>query len=98
MPRYLIERTYEVDEEGMSDVGRRSNEVTRDHFPEIVWEHSHVVVGTDGMPKSFCIYDAPSEEIVRQHAEQFGDHYVETVWEIAGDVSPADFPLTDPPD
>ena len=39
-----------------------------------------------------------SEEVVREHSRQLGDHFVETIWEIAGDVSPADFPLTDAPD
>ena len=98
MPRYLVERTYTVDMDELPTVATRSKSIGQHRFPEIVWEHSHVVVGTDGMPKSFCVYDAPSEEIVREHAEQLGDHYVETIWEIAGDVSPADFPLTAPPD
>jgi len=98
MPRYLIERTYTVDMDELPTVATRSKSFGHHRFPEIVWEHSHVVVGTDGTPKSFCVYDAPNEEIVREHAALFGDHYVETIWEIAGDVSPADFPLTDPPD
>ena len=98
MPRYLIVRSFEVGEEQMPPIGRRSRELTEGEFPEIVWEHSHVVVGSDGVPKSFCVYDAPSEEVVREHSRQLGDHFVETIWEIAGDVSPDDFPLTDPPD
>ena len=93
MPRYLIERTYEVDEEGMPAVGRRSNEVTRDHFPEIVWEHSHVVVDSEGNLKSFCVYTAPSEAMVREHAVLLGSHVVNNVYEIGGDVTPDDFPL-----
>jgi hypothetical protein len=97
MPRYLIERTYTVDMDELPTVATRSKSIGHHRFPEIVWEHSHVVVGTDGTPKSFCVYDAPNEEIVREHAALFGDHYVETIWEIAGDVSPADFPLTDLP-
>ena len=97
MPRYLIERTYTVDMDTLPTVATRSKAVGHYHYPEIVWEHSHVVLGTDGEPKSFCVYDAPSEEIVRRHAEQLGDHFVETIWEIAGDVTPADFPLTADP-
>ena len=27
----------------------------------------------------------------------FGDHIIERIYEIAGDVSPSDFPLTDDP-
>jgi hypothetical protein len=97
MPRFLVERTYTVDMDELPTVATRSKSIGHHRFPEIVWEHSHVVVGTDGTPKSFCVYDAPSEEIVRQHAALLGDHYVETIWEIAGDVAPSDFPLTDPP-
>jgi hypothetical protein len=95
VPRYLIERTYEVDEAGMPAVGRRSNEVTRDHFPEIIWEHSHVVVDSEGALKSFCVYTAPSEAMVREHAVILGSHVVNNVYEIGGDVTPDDFPLSD---
>jgi hypothetical protein len=97
MPRFLVERTYTVDMDELPTVATRSKAIGHHRYPEIVSEHSHVVVGTDGTPKSFCIYDAPSEEIVRQHAEALGDHSVETIWEIAGDVSPNDFPLIDDP-
>jgi Protein of unknown function (DUF4242) len=95
MPRYLIERTYEVDEEGMPEVSRRSKSIAIEHFPRIVWEHSHVVVDRDGTPMSFCVYGAPTEELVRRHADQLGDHEVVAVYEIAGDVTPDDFPLDD---
>jgi len=66
-------------------------------FPAIVWEHSHVVLADDGTPKSFCVYDAPSEDMVREHSEQLGDHFMQAIYEIAGDVAPDDFPLTEPP-
>ena len=77
MPRYLIERTYTVDMDELPTVATRSKAIGHHHYPEIVWEHSHVVVGTDGTPKSFCIYDAPNEEMVREHAQQLGDHIVD---------------------
>ena len=93
MPRYLIERTYTVDMDGLPTVATRSKAIGHYHYPEIVWEHSHVVVGTDGTPKSFCIYDAPSEAMVRDHAAQLGMHDVVSIYEIAGDVVPEDFPL-----
>jgi hypothetical protein len=98
VPRFLIERTYTVSADELPTVATRSKSIGHHRFPEIVWEHSHVVVGSDGVPKSFCVYDAPSEEVVREHSAQLGDHYVETIWEIAGDVSPADFPLEPPPE
>lgn len=97
MPRYLIERTYTVDADTLPVVATRSKAIGHYHYPEIVWEHSHVVIDEDGTPKSFCVYDAPSEEMVREHAGILGDHVVSTIYEIAGDVAPADFPLTDDP-
>jgi hypothetical protein len=97
MPRYLIERIYTVDADTLPVVATRSKAIGHYHFPEIVWEHSHVVIDDDGTPKSFCVYDAPSEEMVRDHASKLGDHQIAKIYEIAGDVAPADFPLTEDP-
>ncbi|HSG14174.1 MAG TPA: nickel-binding protein [Gaiellaceae bacterium] len=97
MPRYLIERTYTVDVDELPAVATRSKAIGHHRFPGIVWEHSHVVLDRNGTPKSFCIYDAPNEEMVVEHSKQLGDHFVETIYEIAGDVTPDDFPLTDDP-
>lgn len=97
MPRYLIERTYTVDMETVPTVATRSKAIRHYHFPDIVWEHSHVVLDKDGTPKSFCIYSALSEEMVREHSQRLGDHVVEVIYEIAGDVTPDDFPLTEDP-
>ena len=97
MPRYLVERTYTVDLDTLPTVATRSKAIGHYHYPEIVWEHSHVVVDSEGTPKSFCVYDAPNEEMVREHSVTLGDHFIEVIYEIAGDVTPADFPLTDAP-
>ena len=94
MPRYLLERSFFVTEVEMQEIGRRSREIARDKFPEITWEHSHVVVDEDGNVKTFCMYSAPDKETVRQHAEQLGEHRVERINEVAGDVTPEDFPLS----
>jgi Nickel responsive protein SCO4226-like len=97
VPRFLIERTYTVNVEELPTVATRSKAIGHHRFPEIVWEHSHVVVDSDGTPKSYCVYAAPSEEMVREHATLLGDHFVQEIYEIAGDVSPDDFPLIDDP-
>lgn len=97
MPRYLIERTYTVDMDTVPTVATRSKALGQHHFPEIIWEHSHVVIDGQGTPKSFCVYSAPTEEMVLEHANALGDHVVEVIYEIAGDVTPADFPLTEAP-
>ena len=72
MPRYLIVRSFEVTEEQMAPVGRRSRELTENEFPEIVWEHSHVVVDDEGLVHTYCVYEAPDEETVRAHAKMLG--------------------------
>ncbi len=97
MPRYLIERTYLVEMDKLPAVAIRSKAIAHHRFPEVVWEHSHVVLDSEGTPKSFCIYSAPNEEVVLEHANRLGDHVVEVIYEIAGDVTPDDFPLTDEP-
>jgi ligand-binding SRPBCC domain-containing protein len=92
MPRYLIIRSFDVAEDQMPFIGRRSRVLTEDDFPEITWEHSHVVVDDDGQVKTFCVYEAPTEDVVRQHGAKLGQHKVDGIYEIAGDVTPADFP------
>jgi Protein of unknown function (DUF4242) len=91
MPRYLIERTFEVDESEMQRIGRRSNEVIAE-LPGVVWEHSHVVMDEAGNVKTYCVYEAPDEETVRLHSANLGEHALDRVYEIAGDVTPDDFP------
>jgi hypothetical protein len=92
MPRYLIVRSFQVGEDRMPEVGRRSRELVEGPFPEITWEHSHVVVADDGKVRTFCVYGAPNEEAVRSHAKALGQHTIDELQEIAGDVTPADFP------
>ena len=92
MPRYMIIRTFEVGSDQMPNVGRRSRQLTEGDFPEITWEHSHVVVDDDGTVRTYCVYEAPTEDIVRQHAAKLGQHTIDGLHEIAGDVTPADFP------
>jgi hypothetical protein len=92
MPRYLIVRSFEVGEDQMPGVGRRSRELIEGDFPEITWEHSHVVVDDEGLVHTYCIYGAPNEEAVQEHSKKLGKHTIDELHEIAGDVTPADFP------
>jgi hypothetical protein len=92
MARYLIIRRFSVEESEMPTVGRRSRELVDGEFPEITWEHSHVVVDGEGNVSTYCVYGAPSEEVVIEHSKRLGAHHIEGIHEIAGDVSPADFP------
>jgi ligand-binding SRPBCC domain-containing protein len=92
MPRYLIIRSFDVVEDQMPSIGRRSRVLIEGDFPEITWEHSHVVVDDEGLVQTYCVYEAPSEDVVRQHGAKLGQHRVDGIYEIAGDVTPADFP------
>jgi Protein of unknown function (DUF4242) len=93
MTKFLVERQFKVGEDEMPGVGRRSRQLIEETFPEITWYHSHVVVGDDGKVKTYCVYGAPSEDVVRSHGEALGLHDIVYVGEIAGDVTPEDFPL-----
>jgi Nickel responsive protein SCO4226-like len=96
VPRYIVERRFNVTEDAMPTLGRKSNTVLRDEVMSVRWELSHVVVGDDGLVTTFCIYDAPGEEQILQHARLLGEHHIASMHEIAADVTPADFPLDEP--
>ena len=54
MARYVIERVYdEAVHDDMENVGARSKRIAAEHFPDLTWEHSHVVSDETGI-KSFC--------------------------------------------
>lgn len=92
MPRYLVERQFDVGQEQMNAVGRRSREIAEQRYPDITWEHSHVSVDEDGRVRTFCVYAARDEGEVRSHARDLGEHTILQISEIVGDVTPADFP------
>ena len=92
MPRYIIVRSFDVGEDEMPGVGRRSRELVETEFPEVTWEHSHVVLDDTGKVRTFCVYAAPSEEVVRAHSSRLGQHKIDSIEEVVGDVTPADFP------
>jgi hypothetical protein len=97
MPRYLVERRFSVTEDEMPRVARRSRMVLRDEVPKVKWELSHVVIGDDDLVTTFCIYEAPGEDEIYEHARRLGEHNVAVVHEIVGDVTPDDFPLDEVP-
>ena len=92
MPRYLIVRKFTVGADEMPEVGRRSRQIAEEQFPQIAWEHSHVVVDDQGAVSTFCVYSGPDEGVIRDHSVALGQHTIDVIHEIAGDVTPADFP------
>jgi len=91
MPRYVIERNFgTISDDDMLAASARSDELIAARFPEIVWEHSHVVATDEGEIFTFCIYEAPTEELIHEHAEAFGSHSITNIYELVDDVTPAE--------
>lgn len=88
MPRYVIERDFgKVTDDEMQATAARSKTTGADHFPDIVWEHSHVCSNDDGTIKSFCVYSAPSTQRLQEHADAVGGHAVTRIYSILGDIT-----------
>lgn len=70
MPRYMVERTFPdglhipADAEGAEALG---GVVARNAEEGVTWVHSYV---TPDKTRTFCVYDAPSEEAIRKTAEK----------------------------
>jgi hypothetical protein len=71
MPKYLIER--EIPGAGkltpaqLQGISQKSCSVLNTLGPQIQWIHSYVTGD-----KIYCVYRAPNEEMVREHAKQGG--------------------------
>ena len=71
MPEYVIEREMpgvgELDAADLKQASQTSCDVVRDLGQRIQWVHSYL---TDN--KIYCIYRAPNEEMIREHAKRGG--------------------------
>jgi hypothetical protein len=71
MPKYLIEREIpgagKLSAEELHAISQKSCEVLDEMGPRIQWVHSYV---TDD--KVYCVYIAPNEDMVREHAQRGG--------------------------
>jgi hypothetical protein len=71
MTQYLIEREIagagDMSEQALRDASRHSNTVLAGMGPDIQWVHSYVAGD-----KIYCIYNAPDEQAIREHAEKSG--------------------------
>jgi uncharacterized protein DUF4242 len=71
MPKFVIEREIpgagKLSPEELHGVAQKSCNVLRNLGPQIQWVESYV---TDD--KIYCVYIAPNEEIIREHARQGG--------------------------
>ena len=71
MPKYVIEREIPgagtLTEAERRDIARKSCSVLQTLGPDITWVHSYVTGDT-----IYCIYIAPSEALIREHARLGG--------------------------
>ncbi|MGA3035161.1 MAG: DUF4242 domain-containing protein [Terracidiphilus sp.] len=71
MPKYVIEREIpgagSMSAEQLQAISQKSCSVLRNLGPQIQWLQSYV---TDN--KIYCVYIAPNEQMVREHATQGG--------------------------
>ena len=71
MPEFVIEREMpgagKLSPEDLKIASQTSCSVLRDLGPQIQWVHSYV---TDN--KIYCVYNAPNEAAVREHAKRGG--------------------------
>jgi hypothetical protein len=71
LPKFVIEREIpgigNMTDEQICDVARKSVAILRDMGPDIQWLQSYV-----SGDKLYCVYLAPDEEAVREHARRGG--------------------------
>lgn len=71
MPKYVIEREIpgagELSADQLKSISQTSCSVLAKLGPQINWIHSYVT-----QDKIYCIYSAPNEEMVKEHASKGG--------------------------
>lgn len=87
MPRYVIEREIpgagKLTPEQLKSISQTSCSVLNKLGPAIQWEHSYVTGD-----KIYCIYTAPNEQMVMEHANQ-GGFPANKISEVTGIINPA---------
>jgi uncharacterized protein DUF4242 len=86
MPKYLIERDIpgagRLSPQELQGVAQKSCSVLQRLGPQIQWIQSYVTGD-----KIYCVYVAPSEDLVRKHAQE-GGFPANRISEIKGVIDP----------
>lgn len=86
MPKYVIERNItgagRLCPEELRVISEKSCNVLRSMGPEIQWVHSYVTGD-----KFYCVYIAPNEEAIREHARR-GGFPADRISEVSGIIDP----------
>jgi hypothetical protein len=86
MPKFVIEREIpgagNLKPQELQAISQKSCSVLRNLGPQIQWLHSYVTAD-----KIYCVYIAPNEAMVREHAQQ-GGFPANTISEIHTVIDP----------
>jgi hypothetical protein len=86
MPKYIIERNIpgagNLTPDELHAISQKSCGVLRNLGPQIQWVHSYVTAD-----KIYCVYIAPDERTVREHASQ-GGFPANTISEVKTIIDP----------
>lgn len=86
MPKYVIEREIpgagDLTAEQLKSISQTSCGVLQNLGPQIQWVNSYVTAN-----KIYCIYIAPNEAMVREHASQ-GGFPANSVSEVMANIDP----------
>jgi len=87
MPKYVIERDLpgagDLKPQELQAISQKSCGVLKNLGPQILWVHSYVT-----QDKIYCVYIAPDESTIREHAKQ-GGFPANRVSEIMTTIDPA---------
>ena len=86
MPKYVIERDLpgagDLPPETLQKISQKSRDVLLELGPQIQWLESYVTGD-----KLYCVYIAPGEDLIREHARR-GGFPADLVVEVASEFGP----------
>ena len=89
MPKYVIEREIpgagNMSAQELQAVSQKSNAVLKNMGPQIQWVESFVTAD-----KFYCVYIAPNQELIREHAAQ-GGFPADRISEVKMMIDPATY-------
>jgi hypothetical protein len=87
MPKYVIERELtgagKLSPQELRGVAQKSCDILRQMGPQIQWQHSYVT-----NDRIYCVYIAPNEGMIREHARQ-GGFPADRISQVAAVIDPA---------
>ena len=88
MPRYVIHRDLgDITDAQLDAAAKESERLRLSDFPEIGWEHSHVIRVEGSGLRALCVYSAPDPAAIRAYSERAGLP-VDGIHEIHADLTP----------